>query len=309
MTSAAQPQPEPKYLDPKAISRISRLDVRSRMVVEGFLTGQHKSPYHGFAIEFAGHREYVPGDEIKHIDWRVWSKTDRLYIKEYEEETNLKCHILLDCSKSMRYGEKSKPAWSKFDYAATAVASLAFLLQQQQDAVGLTTFHTQIDRQLPPSSHPSQLKRLLNELEQVRPDNKTEISALFLQLAGQIQQRGIVVLVSDLFLELNTLTQALQQFRLRRHEVIVLHVLHEDELTFPFEGNTLFRGLEVDQEVQANPRALRRSYLEVFGRYLENVRKLCASQNIDYVRLSTAEPLDAALAAYLTLRARTRKRR
>jgi len=309
MTSAAQPQPEPKYLDPKAISRISRLDVRSRMVVEGFLTGQHKSPYHGFAIEFAGHREYVPGDEIKHIDWRVWSKTDRLYIKEYEEETNLKCHILLDCSKSMRYGEKSEPAWSKFDYAATAVASLAFLLQQQQDAVGLTTFHTQIDRQLPPSSHPSQLKRLLNELEQVRPDNKTEVSALFLQLAGQIQQRGIVMLVSDLFLDLNTLTQALQQFRLRRHEVIVLHVLHEDELTFPFEGNTLFRGLEVDQEVHANPRALRRSYLEVFGRYLENVRKLCASQNIDYVRLSTAEPLDAALAAYLTLRARTRKRR
>lgn len=309
MTAAAQPQPDPKFLDPKAISRIARLDVRSRMVVEGFLTGQHKSPYHGFAIEFAGHREYVPGDEIKHIDWRVWSKTDRLYIKEYEEETNLKCHILLDCSKSMRYGEKSEPAWSKFDYAATAVASLAFLLQQQQDAVGLTTFHTQIDRQLPPSSHPSQLKRLLHELEQVRPDNKTDISALFLQLAGQIRQRGIVVLVSDLFLDMNTLTEALQQFRLRRHEVIVLHVLHEDELTFPFDDNTLFRGLEVDQEVHTNPRVLRRSYLEVFERYLENVRKLCASQNIDYVRLNTAEPLDAALAAYLTLRARTRKRR
>ncbi len=305
MTTAAQP----RFLDAKAISRISRLDVRSRMVVEGFLTGQHKSPYHGFAIEFAGHREYVPGDEIKHIDWRVWSKTDRLYIKEYEEETNLKCHILLDCSKSMRYGEKGEPAWSKFDYAATAAASLAFLLQQQQDAVGLTAFHSAIERQLPPSSHPSQLKRLLHELEQVQPDNKTDVGDLFLQLAGQIRQRGIVVLVSDLFLDLATLTEALKQFRLRRHEVIVLHVLHEDELTFPFDDNTLFRGLELQQEVHTNPRALRRSYLEVFDRYLENVWKICAGQNIDYVRLNTAEPLDAALAAYLTLRARTRKRR
>lgn len=298
-----------KYLDAKAISRISRLDVRSRLVVEGFLTGQHKSPYHGFAIEFAGHREYVPGDEIKHIDWRVWSKTDRLYIKEYEEETNLKCHILLDSSKSMRYGEKSDPPWSKFDYAATAAASLAFLLQQQQDAVGLTTFHSQIDRQLPPSSHPSQLKRLLHELEQVQPDQQTDVGDLFLQLAGQIRQRGIVVLVSDLFLDANTLAEALKQFRLRRHEVIVMHVLHEDELTFPFQDNTLFRGLEMDREIHTNPRALRRSYLEIFERYLENVRKICASQNIDYVRLSTAEPLDAALAAYLTLRQRTKARR
>ncbi len=304
MTAAPQ-----KYLDAKAISRISRLDVRSRLVVEGFLTGQHQSPYHGFAIEFAGHREYVPGDEIKHIDWRVWSKTDRLYIKEYEEETNLKCHILLDCSKSMRYGEKSDPPWSKFDYAATAAASLAFLLQQQQDAVGLTTFHSQIDRQLPPSSHPSQLKRLLHELEQVQPDQQTDVGDLFLQLAGQIRQRGIVVLVSDLFLDANTLAESLKQFRLRRHEVIVMHVLHEDELTFPFQDNTLFRDLEMDREIHTNPRALRRSYLEIFGRYLENVRKICASQNIDYVRLNTAEPLDAALAAYLTLRQRTKTRR
>ena len=297
-----------KYIDPKSIQRISRLDVRSRMVVEGFLTGQHKSPYNGFAIEFAAHREYVPGDEIKHIDWRVWSKTDRLYIKQYEEETNLKCHILLDCSKSMRYGEKTEFPWSKFDFAATAVASLAFLLQQQQDAVGLTTFNTKIERQLPPSSHPSQLKRLLHELEQVQPDEQTDVGGLFLQLASQIRQRGIVVLVSDLFVDLKTLTEALKQFRLRRHEVIVMHVLHEDELTFPFEDITQFRGLEVDRQLQTNPRALRKSYLEIFGRYLQDVKKACASQSIDYVQLSTAEPLDAALAAYLTLRQKTRKR-
>lgn len=298
----------PKYLDPKSVERISRLDVRARLVVEGFLTGQHKSPYHGFAIEFAGHREYVPGDELKHIDWRVWSKTDRLYIKEYEEETNLKCHLLLDCSKSMRYGEKSSPPWSKFDYAATAAASLAFLLQQQQDAIGLVTFHTQIDRQLPPSAHPSHLKRLLHELEQVTPDNQTDVSGLFLQLAAQVRKRGIVVLISDLFLDRETLKESLKQFRLRRHEVIVFHVLHEDELTFPFEDNALFRGLEVDVELQTNPKALRRSYLEIFGKYLSDVQRICTSQGVDYVRMSTADPLDAALAAYLTLRRRTRKR-
>jgi uncharacterized protein (DUF58 family) len=298
----------PKYLDAKSVERISRLDVRARLVVEGFLTGQHKSPYHGFAIEFAGHREYVPGDELKHIDWRVWSKTDRLYIKEYEEETNLKCHLLLDCSKSMRYGEKSSPPWSKFDYGATAAASLAFLLQQQQDAIGLVTFHTQIDRQLPPNSHPSHLKRLLHELEQVTPDNKTDVSGLFLQLAAQVRKRGIVVLISDLFLDRETLKETLKQFRLRRHEVIVFHVLHEDELTFPFEDNTLFRGMEIDVELQTNPKALRRSYLEILGKYLDDVRKICTSQGVDYVRMSTADPLDAALAAYLSLRRRTRKR-
>lgn len=302
------PAATPKYLDAKSVERISRLDVRARLVVEGFLTGQHKSPYHGFAIEFAGHREYVPGDELKHIDWRVWSKTDRLYIKEYEEETNLKCHLLLDCSKSMTYGEKSSPPWSKFDYGATAAASLAFLLQQQQDAIGLVTFHTQIDRQLPPSSHPSHLKRLLHELEQVTPDNKTDVSGLFLQLAAQVRKRGIVVLISDLFLDRETLKETLKQFRLRRHEVIVFHVLHEDELTFPFEDNTLFRGMEIDVELQTNPKALRRSYLEILGKYLDDVRRICTSQGVDYVRMSTADPLDAALAAYLTLRRRTRKR-
>lgn len=300
--------PTPKYLDAKSVERVSRLDVRARLVVEGFLTGQHRSPYNGFAIEFAGHREYVPGDELKHIDWRVWSKTDRLYIKEYEEETNLKCHLLLDCSKSMRYGEKSAPAWSKFDHAATAAAALAFLLQQQQDAVGLVAFDTKVERVLPPSAHPSHLKRLLHELEKISPDQKTDVSSLFLQLASQVRQRGIIALISDLFLDLETLRESLKQFRLRRHEVVVMHVLHSDELDFPFEDNTLFRGLEADVELQTDPKGLRRSYLEIFGKYLENVRRICASQNVDYVQLNTAEPLDAALAAYLTLRQRTRKR-
>jgi uncharacterized protein (DUF58 family) len=298
----------PRHLDPKSIQRISRLDLRARAVVEGFLTGQHRSPYHGFAIEFAGHREYSPGDELKHVDWRVWSRTDRLYIKEYEEETNLKCHILLDCSRSMRYGEADQPAWSKFDHAATAAASLAFLLQQQQDAVGLVTFDSQIRTQLPPSSHPGQLKRLLHALEQTTVDHRTDISRLFLDLAAALKSRGVVVLVSDLLLDLPTLKETLARFRLRKHDVILLHVLHHDELTFPFEDNTQFRGMESNAEVQADPKTLRRSYLEILNRYLADVRKTCGTLGVDHVLLDTAAPLDAALASYLTLRQRLKRR-
>jgi len=298
----------PRYLDAKSIERISRLDVRARAVVEGFLTGQHRSPYNGFAIEFAGHREYVPGDELKHVDWRVWSKTDRLYIKEYEEETNLKCHILLDCSKSMRYGEKSSPPWSKFDYAATAAASLAFLLQQQHDAVGLVTFDTKVRSHLPPSSHPGQLRRLLHQLEQTRPDERTDVSGLFLELASPLKTRGIVVLISDLFLDLGTLKESLQNFRLRKHDVVVFHVMHDDELQFPFEDNTQFRGMEVDRELQTDPKSLRRSYLEIVEKYLADVRKMCGGLGVDHVLLNTVEPLDAALASYLTLRQKVKRR-
>ena len=274
------------YLDPKTLDRIKRLDVRARLVVEGFITGQHKSPYHGFAVEFATHREYSPGDDLRHIDWKVWSKTDRLYIKEYEEETNLKCTILLDASKSMRYGGHPHPSplprgeegkWSKFDYAATAAASLAYLLQQQQDAVGLVTFSSRVQKNLPPSSHPNHLKLLLHELEQTEPDEKTDVAAVFPELARQIRRRGLIVLFSDLFLPIETLAESLKQFRLRRHEVIVFHVMHDDELTFPFEDNTLFRGLEDPVQLHAEPRALRRSYLEAVERFLAGVRRTCAS--------------------------------
>lgn len=291
------------YLDPKTLDRIKRLDVRARLVVEGFITGQHRSPYNGFAIEFAAHREYTPGDDIKHIDWKVWSKTDRLYIKEYEEETNLKCTILLDCSKSMAYGKD----WSKFDYAATCTASLAYLLQQQQDAVGLVTFHNKITKNLPASSHPSHLKLMLHEMEQLQPSDKSDINGVFGDLARQIRRRGMVVLVSDLFVDPQTLAESLRQFRLRKHEVVVFHVMHEDELTFPFQDNTLFRGLEDNIQLHTEPRALRKSYLEAVDRFREEVRKTCASFGIDYVQMSTSDPLDAALAGYLAFRQKTAK--
>jgi uncharacterized protein (DUF58 family) len=296
-----------QYLDPRALERIKRLDVRARLVVEGFITGQHKSPYHGFAVEFAGHREYAPGDDTKHIDWRVWSKTDRLYIKQYEEETNLKCSVLIDCSKSMQYGGQTQQ-WSKYDYAATAAASLCYLLQQQQDAVGLVAFNNRIVTQLAPSSHPTQLKRLLNELERIKPDDRTDVGDVFRELAGQIRQRGMVVLFSDLFVDLPTLRESLRQFRVRRHEVIVFHVLHNDELTFPFIENTLFRGLEVERQLRTDPRALRRSYLDAVQRFLADIRKACAAAGVDYVLMNTNNPLDAVLAGYLAARRKSRSR-
>jgi uncharacterized protein (DUF58 family) len=281
------------------------MDVRARLVVEGFITGQHRSPYHGFAVEFATHREYAPGDDLRHIDWKVWSKTDRLYIKEYEAETNLKCNMLLDCSKSMRYGEKS--GWSKFDYGATAAASLAFLLQQQQDAVGLVLFSNQIDQVLRPSTHPTHLKLMLHELEKVNPERTTDVSDVFLSLAGQIRQRGIIALFSDLFVDPQILGESLSQFRLRGHEVIVFHLMHRDELEFPFADNTLFRGLEVDVQLQTEPRALRRSYLEALERYMAQVRKVCAVAGIDHVLVDTSKPLDGVLSSYLGFRQKRRK--
>lgn len=303
-----------KYLDPTVLDKISRLDLRARLVVEGFITGLHRSPYHGFAVEFAQHRQYVPGDDIKHIDWKVWSKTDRLYIKEYEEETNLKCTILMDCSKSMRYGERGSmfgeravktDGMSKFDYAATLAASLAYLLQRQSDAAGLVTFDTRVRLNLPASAHPSHLKLLLHELQNTEPDDNTDVGDVFHQLAEQISKRGLIVLISDLFADVETLTEALRHFRHRRHEVVVFHVMHEHEINFPFTDNTQFEGLETDDKVLTEPRALRKAYMEAKDEFIDQVRRCCSSSGIDYVQLSTADPLDAALSSYLAFRQKT----
>jgi len=296
-----------RYLDPTVLNRIARLDLRARQVVEGFITGLHRSPYHGFAVEFAQHRPYVPGDEIKHIDWKVWSKTDRFYIKEYEEETNLKCTILLDCSKSMRYGEDVRDSMSKFDYAATLAASLAYLLQHQQDAVGLVTFDRAVRRNLPASAHPGHIKQIVHELEQAGCDDRTDLSEAFDRLAEQVRRRGLVVLISDLFADVRMLNASLRLFRHRGHEVVVFHVLHEHEVTFPFTDNTMFRGLETDQELLTEPRALRAAYLEAKDRFVDEIKRTCAALGIDYVGLSTADSLGAALSAYLAARLKTRR--
>lgn len=295
-----------QYLDGRTLDRIKRIDVRARAVVEGFMTGNHRSPYNGFAVEFAAHREYSPGDDLRHIDWRVWSRTDRLYIKQYEEETNLNCHLLVDRSRSMRYGGQG--GWSKYDHAATAAASLAWLMNQQQDAVGLTLFSNQVDRSLRPSTNQSQLKQLMHELEQAGCDATTDLPGALGTVASQFRQRGMVILLSDLLLGIGDLEKALAQFRLHRHDMIVMHVMHGDELEFPFQDNTLFRGLEQSVQLLAEPRALRNSYLEAMKRHLEGCRRACGAAGVDYVLLDSSKPLDAALAGWLSWRSRTRRK-
>ena len=303
--------PATNYADPAVLDKIARLDLRARLVVEGFITGLHKSPYHGFAVEFASHREYVPGDEIKHIDWKVWSKTDRLYIKEYEEETNLRCTLLLDCSKSMAYGGRgaigSPDGMSKFDYAATCAACLAHLLQHQQDAVGLVTFNNRIEKNLQPSTHPSHRKLIMHELQQTVPSQESDVADVFKSLAQQVNRRGLVVIISDLFVDLQVFKKALEQLRHRRHDLLVIHVMHEHELTFPFQDNSLFRGLEKQVELHTEPRALRKAYLEIVDKFQLDVRRLCAANGTDYLLASTKQPLDVALAAYLHSRQKHRR--
>jgi len=289
-----------KYLDPKVLMKISQLDLKARLIVEGFISGMHKSPFHGFSVEFAQHREYVPGDDVRHIDWKVWSKSDRLYIKQYEEETNLRAYILLDMSESMKYG--SPDHMNKFDYASCVAASLAFLLLRQQDAVSLTLFDTEVRTHVPPSGHPAQLKTMLSEVVGTSPERKTELGHIFAELAEKITRRGVIVIISDLFASVDGIIKGIQQFRHRRHDVIVFQVLDEFELTFPFQRNTLFRGLEEYPEALIEPRSLRDAYLDAFGEFNTQLRRRCIANNVDFVQLKTTDNLDAALSSYLASR-------
>lgn len=299
------------YLDPLILNKITQLEVRARMVVEGFITGIHKSPYHGFAVEFATHREYVPGDEIRHIDWKVWARNDRLYVKEYEEETNLSCTIVLDSSGSMAYGQNpkdvpagSRGAMGKYDYASTIAASLAFLLNRQQDAVGLVGFDERVRRAMPPSSHPSHLKRLINAMQIGEPDRNTDVPAVFHQLAEQVRRRSLVVMISDLIVDPQTLHESLSRFLSRSHDMMLFHVMHRDEWEFPFDDYTRFEGMEVDQQLTTEPRALRKAYLEELEKFVTQTRRVCSRLGVDYVPLSTSDALDAALSSYITFRQR-----
>jgi uncharacterized protein (DUF58 family) len=224
-------------------------------------------------------------------------------VKQYEEETNLQCTLVVDASRSMAYGR----AWRKYDYAATAAASLAYLLQQKQDAVGLITFSTRVEKHLPPSSHASHWKALVATLEATAPSEATDLAQVFGEIAQQVRRRGIVVLISDLFAPLDVLADALRQFRVRKQELVVFQVLHDDELTFPFRDNTLFRGLEDARQARVEPRALRASYLQAVESFLANVRKVCARAGVDHVLLNTKEPLNAALGRYLAFRQRVRR--
>ncbi len=291
----------PKSLDPKTLARIKGLRLRARHIVEGYVAGLHRSPFRGFSIEFAEHREYVPGDDLRYVDWKVYGRTDKFYLKQYEDETNLICYLVLDASESMRYrGPES--AWSKFEYARTMAAALAWLVLQQQDSVGLITFDTGIRSSVRPSSNPSHLQQILDVLEATVPENRTAAAPIFHELAERMNKRGVVVILSDLFDDVSAWMTGLRHFRHRRHDVILLQVLDRAELDFPFSRPTRFRGLEQWPEVVTDPRALRRAYLGEFRKFLQAVRLGCRQNGVDYHEMLTDIPLDKALSSYLSAR-------
>lgn len=292
-----------KYLRPEVLHRISSLELRARTVVEGFFSGLHQSPYRGFSVEFAEHREYSPGDDLRHIDWRVFAKSDRYYIKQYEEETNLRAQLVLDCSGSMAYPEQRPGGrMNKWEYAATVAACLAYLLAQQQDAIGLTLFDEHIRRQLSAVGKAGQLSNVIEVVEKHQPSNKTQVKALFRHLADRIRQRGLIVIISDFLTDLADIREGLQRLRHLRHEVLALHVLDHDEVEFPFVDRTSFEGLEAEQEILADPQALRASYLEQVRGFIRRLRSMCANHGVDYTLLTTVDPPGMALASFLAKR-------
>ena len=287
-----------RYLRPEVTTRIRRLELTARRVVEGFLSGMHRSPYFGQSIEFLQHRQYARGDEIRHIDWKVYARQDRLHIKQYEEETNLRLTLLVDRSGSMAYGDGES---NKFDYSASIAASLAYLALRQKDATGLFTFDTKICDSVPAKSNQQQLTRILTLLEQVGADGRTDLRRVAKEVAQGIPKRGVICVISDL-LGVDNLLEGLRVLRQRGHDVALFHVLHDHELDVEVSGATRFEGLETDDFLNCNPRALREGYLEAMNEFLGKTRKACGRLSIDYMQVRTSEPLDAVLAKFLATR-------
>lgn len=286
-------------LHPEAIKRISRLDLRARHVVEGFLSGMHRSPYFGQSVEFLQHREYVSGDDLRHVDWKVWARQDRLYVKQFEEDTNLRCTLLVDVSNSMAYGAG---AMTKYEYACTLACSLAYLVLKQQDGVGCVAFDETIRTKVPIRSKRNHIYSVIDTLAGCSPNEKTEMYSLFRQVAESYPRRGMMVVVSDLLADREGTLKGLKLLRQRGHDVLVFHILDDDELDFTFSGPMRFEGLETPDFLNCNPRALRDGYLEALNEYLDEVRRGCTRNTIDYALIRTSEPLDAALATYLSNR-------
>jgi uncharacterized protein (DUF58 family) len=292
----------PLRFDPTSLSKFGGLALVARNLVEGFLTGVHKSPYKGYSVEFAEHRQYYPGDEIRHIDWRALGKTDRYYVKEYEEETNLRAHLLVDASGSMAF--RGRAGRSKFEYAQHVAACLAYLMLHQLDAVGLVTHDTRLRQHIPPRASAKHLLRVLRALEQTTPGGETKMAPLWNDLAAhQLKRRGLVIILSDCFDELDPLLLALRHFRHRKHEVLLFHILAPEEIDFPFSKLTQFRSLEAEpHKLLVDPARLRREYLQKFNAFCTELRDRARGMQVDYHLLRTDQPVDRALGVYLSRR-------
>jgi uncharacterized protein (DUF58 family) len=290
-----------RFLHPEAIKRIGRLDLRARHIVEGFLSGMHRSPYFGHSVEFRQHREYVAGDDVRDVDWKVWAKQDRYYVKQYEEDTNMRVTLLVDVSSSMVYG---RGHLSKYEYACTSAVSLAYMVLRQQDAVACVAFDNKVREAVPHRSKRTHLNSIIQALEVTAPGERetTDVSKILANIAEKYPRRGMMILFSDLLVDRGPLFKGLKLLRQRGHDVLVLHVMDDDELDFQFSGPTRFEGLELPQHLSCNPRALRAGYLEALNTFLDEVRVNCAKSTIDYRLVRTSENLDAALAAFVSNR-------
>ena len=283
--------------------RIARLDLSSTNLVEGLVSGLHRSPYHGFSVEFAQHREYTWGDELKHVDWKVFARTDRYYVKQYEEETNLHANVLLDMSESMTY-KGATAQLAKYEYGCTIAAALAFLLVRQQDACGLHLFDDDLRGRVPASAHPFQLRDMAAEMSKVEVKRESKVGPIFHRVAEEIRRRGLVIIVSDLFFGAEEFLDGIRHLRHKRHEVIVFHVMDHEEIVFPFDDITLFKGMEQKGQLLAEPRSLRKGYLEAFERFKSTVSRGLSDSRCDYVLVDTSEPPAVMLARYLVARRR-----
>ncbi|MGP0064038.1 MAG: DUF58 domain-containing protein [Isosphaeraceae bacterium] len=289
--------PSRKYSDPDAIAQISDLTLRSRRLVEGAISGQHRSPFHGFNIEFAEYREYTPGDDLRRLDWRAFARSDRHYIKQYEEESNVRITFVVDASASMKY--RGSVPLSKFDYGSTLVVSLAMLLARQQDPVGLVLFDEAATTVLPPSATQSQVVVMAGLLERCQPARKTDLGGLLRSLTGQLRRRSLLVIVSDLLTDLDAVYDGLNRLRFHGHEVLMMQILDRDELELPFNGPTIFHDIEGEEELFAEPWAFRRSYRQAMQEFLAGVRREFGNRGYDHVRFLTDERLGDALSLFL----------
>lgn len=304
------------FLHPEVLAQIQRLELRARSVVEGVLSGNHRSPFFGQSIEFAQHRPYVAGDDLRHVDWKVWARQDRLYVKQFEEETDLRCTLMLDISPSMQYGSGT---FNKLQYAATLGSSLAWLVQRQQDAVGLVTFDDQVRDHLPQRTSQSALSQLIGRMEQAiasaevtgeravemaEDETESAVEPVFRQAVSWFPKRGLWIILSDLLTDLDSLKQGLRGLAASGNEILVLHVMDDDELDFPFDRPSQFLGLESSIRLRCHPRELRENYLREVHRYLEQVREIMSSCDVDYRLTRTSESLSGALTAFLSHRAR-----
>ena len=290
-----------KYLRPETVALLNSMSLRARLVVEGYIIGHHRSPYHGFSVEFAEHRSYEPGDEIKHIDWKLFGKTDRLYVKRYEEETNLRAYIILDTSKSMLY---SSAEVSKLSYANSLAASLSYLMINQQDAVGIAKFSEKIDTFIPPKARPSHLNLILSQLDDKDSGNDTQIGMVLHELADRIKKRGMVILISDLLDKPENIMKGLKHFRHQNQEVIVFHIQDRKESEFDFDTRTKFFDMETGEEIVTEPWHIRSNYNELISKLESNYKSNCRENLIDYVPLFTDQSLDIGITEYLIKRSK-----